>query len=43
MTELLMPVSLSIPTTYSECLQPGVCFVCYRYRKCKDDAKRENP
>ena len=28
MTELSMPVSLSIPTTYSECLQLGVCFVC---------------
>ena len=40
MAELSMPVSLSIPTTYSECLQLGVYFVWYRYRKCKGDAKR---
>ena len=40
MTELSIPVTLSIHTTYSECLQPGVCLcrrrlmVWYRYRKC---------
>ena len=40
MTELSIPVGLSIPCDYSECSQPGVCLcrrrqiVWYRYRKC---------
>ena len=40
MTELSIPVGLSIPCNYSECSQPGVCLsrrrqiVWYRYRKC---------